>query len=75
MTTASVMTELNDCDLYYVDECLVLYTLDVPKSFVRILIKSVDSDIVITATAAFQKIPFIKELRIEFVKENLSILF
>ena len=49
-------------------ECLLLPTLDVSKRFDRIRIKTVDSDIVIITTAAFRKIPSIKELWIEFGK-------
>ena len=44
---------------------MLLHTLDVSKSFDRILIKTVDSDIVIITIAAFRKSPSIKELWIE----------
>ena len=50
------------------DERLLLQTLHVSKSFDRFPIKTVDSDVVIIATAAFQKIPSIKELWIEISK-------
>ena len=57
------------------DECLLLHKLDVSKSFDRIFIKTVDSDIVIITTAVFRKIPSIKELWIEFSKGNPLSLF
>lgn len=44
------------------DEHLLLHTLEVSKKFERVLIKTVDSYVVITATAAFQKDSSIKEL-------------
>ena len=48
---------LNDkthCNIEEEDERLQLNTLDVSKSFDRVLIKTVDSDVII-ATVAFQK--------------------
>ena len=48
---------------------------DVSKSCDRIFIKTAYSDIVIITNAALRKIPSIKELWIEFGKENPSILF
>ena len=56
-------------------ECLLLYTLDVSKGFDRILIKSVDSDTVISTTAAFRETPSIKEIWIELGKGNILTLF
>ena len=38
------------------DECLLLHALDVLKSFDRVLIKTVESDIVIITITAFRKI-------------------
>ena len=53
------------CNTEEGDKCLLLHALDVSKSFDRILIKTVDSDIVIITIAAFRKSPSIKELWIE----------
>ena len=55
------------CNTEEADERLLLHTLYVLKSFDRVLIKTVDGDVVIIATGAFQKNP-IKELWIEFGK-------
>ena len=41
------------CNVEEADERLLLHTLDVSKKFERVLIKTVDSYVVITATAAF----------------------
>ena len=54
--------EIMRCNVQEADERLVLHTLDVSKSSERVFIKIVDSDVVITAAAAFQKDPSIKEL-------------
>ena len=54
------------CHTGEVDVCLLLRALGVSKSFDRILLKTVVSHIVITATATFRKIPSMKELWIEF---------
>ena len=56
------------CSIEKADERLLLYTLDVSKSFDRVLIKTVDCDVVIIATAVFYKIHSIEELWIEFGK-------
>ena len=56
------------CSIEKADERLLLYTLDVSKSFDRVLIKTVDCDVVIIATAGFHKIHSIEELWIEFGK-------
>ena len=53
------------CNTEEGDKYLLLHTLDISKSFDRILTKTVDSDIVIITIAAFQKSPSIKELWIE----------
>ena len=50
------------CNTEKTDECLLLYTLDISKNFDQILIKAVDSDIVIITTAAFRKISSIPEI-------------
>lgn len=39
------------------DDCLLLHTIDVLKSFDRIFIKTSDSDIVTNETARFLQIP------------------
>ena len=56
------------CKIEEADERFLLHTLDASKCFGRALIKTVDSYIVIIATAAFQKTHSIKELWIEFGK-------
>ena len=58
------------CNIDNADERLLLHTLDVSKSFDRVLIKTVDSDIVIIAIVAFKKISSIKELRFGFGKRK-----
>ena len=64
------------CNTEEVDDCLFLHALDISKIFDQILIKAVDSDIVIVTTAAFPKKIFIKGLWIEFGKGNsLTTLF
>ena len=63
------------CNTDEADECLLLHTFNVTKSFGRILIKTDDSDIVIITTAALQNIPSIKDLWIEFGKGNPLTLF
>ena len=63
------------CNTEAADECLLLDTLDILKSYDRIPIKTVDGDIVIITTAAFRTNPFIKELWIEFGKRNQLTLF
>ena len=63
------------CNTEEVDECLMLHTLEVSKSFDRILIIAVVSNIVIITTASFRKILFIKELWIEFGIVNPLMLF
>ena len=55
------------CNIEEADESLLLHIPDVSKRFDRGLIKTVDSDVVIIATAAFQKNP-VNELWIEFGK-------
>ena len=50
------------CKVEEADERLVLHKIDVSKSFEQVFIKTVDGDVVITAAAAFQKDPSIKEL-------------
>ena len=45
------------CDTEEADECLLLQTTDVSKSFDRIFIKTSDSDIVTNETARFLQIP------------------
>ena len=59
---------LNDmvpCKIEKANELLQLHTLGFPKSFGRILMKTVDSVIVIIVIAAFRKILSIKELWIK----------
>ena len=45
------------CDTEEADDCLLLHTIDVLKSFDRIFIKTSDSDIVTNETARFLQIP------------------
>ena len=45
------------CDTEEADDCLLLHTTDVSKSFDRIFIKTSDSDIVTNETARFLQIP------------------
>ena len=53
----------------------MLHTLEVSKSFDRILIIAVVRNVVIITTAAFRKILCIKELWIEFGIGNPLMLF
>ena len=56
------------CRIEEANKRVLLHTLDVSKSFDGVLIKTVDSDLVIIATVAFLKILSVKELWIEFGK-------
>ena len=60
--------DMMPCNIEEADERLLLHTLDISKCFDRVLIKIVDIDLAVVATAAFQKHSSIKELRIEFGK-------
>ena len=62
------LNDIISCNIEEKDERFLLHTLDASKCFGRALIKTVDSDIAIIATAAFQKIHSIKEIWIEFGK-------
>ena len=63
------------CNIDNADERLLLHTLDVSKSFDRVLIKTVDSDIVIIAIVAFKKILLSKSYGSGLANENPLNLF
>lgn len=52
------------CNTGEAGECLLLHEFGVSKSFERVFIKTVDSDIVIITTAAFRKIPSIRVMAV-----------
>ena len=48
------LNDMMPCNIEQTVERLLLHTLDVSKGFGRVLIKTVDSDVVIIATIVFQ---------------------
>ena len=56
------------CNIEEADERMLLHTQHAARNYPRILIKTINSDVVIIAIAAFHKIKGITELWIEFGK-------
>ena len=69
------LNNIMPCSIEKADERLLLYTLDVSKSFDRVLIKTVDCDVVIIATAVFTKFILSKSYGSSLAKENPLNLF
>ena len=60
------MSGMMPCTIEEADERVFIHANDAAKEFSRILIKTVDSDVVVIAVSVFHRITGIQELWIEY---------